>query len=215
MLPDSSVEMHAVGAAQAVACAGLLRPVQALTEGFVLEDPAAPGWVSEMAATEAGGDSSIAFAAQQGHAEQIQHRQGFRVGDVGIMIGYQDGSELTEVPDLYYLPHAPAWFLGMANLHGNMLPVFDLAAYLGIAPNAGVRKRMLLVLAHGADAAGVVIDDMPQRLQWTAQQQTYIDTAPDLLAPHVLCACLIEGRLWFDLQAASLLDALEQGMLSG
>ena len=48
------------------------------------------------------------------------------------MIRFEDGSELTELPDLYRLPNAPGWVRGMANLHGVLIPVFDLAGYLGL-----------------------------------------------------------------------------------
>ncbi|MDO5652925.1 MAG: chemotaxis protein CheW [Brachymonas sp.] len=168
------------------------------------------------------GDAGIANLFTETIGEQ---RQGFVVGGVGLMIGYEEGSELTELPSLYYLPNAPAWCMGLANLHGNMVPVFDLAAYLGLgdllpADDAGASsrnmtaRRMLLVLAHGPDAAGVVIDGLPERLYVSGQQQMQPDVAPDLLLPHVRSAVLIDGRLWFDLHTASLLDALEYGMQS-
>ena len=142
-------------------------------------------------------------------------RQGFRIGSVGLMIGHEDGSELTEMPTLYDLPHAPAWFMGMANLHGNMVPVFDLASYLGIEKQPvqrEVARRMLLVLGHGAEAAGVMIDGLPLRLNWFARQQTDSDTAPSILLPHVKAACFIDGQLWFDMDCGSLLESLENAM---
>lgn len=146
-------------------------------------------------------------------------RQGFLLGDVGVMVAYEDGSELTDVPHLYYLPNAPTWFLGMANLHGNMIPVFDLAAYLGVsqgneAAELGEKenidsKRMLLVLAHGADAAGVVVHGIPQRLYVMQEQGMTPDVAPNLLLPHVSNAYLIDDKVWFDLEVDSLLATLE------
>lgn len=148
-------------------------------------------------------------------------RQGFMLGDVGVMVSYEDGSELTDVPQLYYLPNSPAWFLGMANLHGNMVPVFDLAAYLGVEQNETEtpnkkqnidNKRMLLVLAHGADAAGVVVHGIPQRLYVMQEQAMAPDVAPNLLLPHVSNAYFIDNQVWFDLEVDSLLAALEGAM---
>jgi twitching motility protein PilI len=166
-----------------------LSPTEALTRGFVL------------------GAASQPIASAQGHAAH-EARQGFRIGELALMVRYADGSELTEMPPLYRLPNAPAWLAGMANLHGALVPVFDLAQWAGLPP-AAQSRRMLLVLAHGADAAGIVIDGLPQRLRWTPDQKADAATAPARLAPYVRGAALIAGVLWFDLDRAALLEAIE------
>lgn len=153
-------------------------------------------------------------------ADDAHSRQGVRIGDVGVMLTYEDSSELTDMPELYYLPNAPVWVKGLANLHGNLVPVFDIAQYLGVQSSdqsagrvAGARKPMLLVLGHGADAAGVVIEGIPQRLVPTPLQQTDVDTAPALLMPHIQGAYFINDHLWFDLDCSSLLNMLEEAMM--
>lgn len=155
-------------------------------------------------------------------ADDTQSRQGVRIGDVGVMLTYEDSSELTDLPELYYLPNAPVWVKGLANLHGNLVPVFDVAQYLGVQCGdqaaglghaVGANKPMLLVLGHGADAAGIVIEGIPQRLVPMPQQQTDTDTAPALLMPHIQGAYFINEQLWFDLNCSSLLDMLEQAMM--
>lgn len=172
--------------------------------------------------------SAMAGAAQPGVAALVSgaaanathSRQGVRIGDVGVMLTYEDSSELTDLPDLYYLPNAPVWVKGLANLHGNLVPVFDVAQYLGVQSSdqatgrmAGGNKPMLLVLGHGADAAGVIIEGIPQRLVPMPQQRTDTDTAPPLLMPHIQAAYFINDHLWFDLDCNSLLDMLEQVMM--
>ena len=205
----------------------LVLPVQALTQAFVLPvdvGRAVPASGVPLVTPEASSASVAALQASlsgqlasafQTPALTGNQRQGFRIGSVGLMIGHEDGSELTEMPTLYDLPHAPTWFIGMANLHGNMVPVFDLASYLGIEKQPvqrEVARRMLLVLGHGAEAAGVMIDGLPQRLNWSARQQTDSDTAPSILLPHVKAACFIDGQLWFDMDCGSLLESLENAM---
>ena len=144
-------------------------------------------------------------------ASDAQVRQGFRIGDIGLMIRYEHGSELTEMPQVFRMPNAPEWFVGVSNLHGALTPVFDLAGYAG-ATGTPDAQRMLLVLMHGTDAAGIVIDGLPQRLRFAAADTTDARTAPPSLAPHVRAAALIEGQWWFDLDPSSLLDALEQAL---
>jgi len=175
----------------------MLSPTLALTRGF----------------TQAAG---IAPAASDARSNQrmLEARQGFRIGELSLMVRYEDGSELTEMPALYRLPNTPAWYMGVANLHGLIVPVFDLAAFSGVRNPPGTRdaRRMLLVLSHGADAAGIVIDGLPRRLRWSEEQQADAATAPARLASHVRGAALIEGTLWFDLDRASLLDAFETAL---
>ena len=143
--------------------------------------------------------------------QALKQRQGFRIGGLNLMVRYEDGSELTEMPRLYRLPNAAPWFVGIANLHGMLVPVFDLGAWAGVARDPHERP-MLLVLSHGADAAGVVIDGLPQRLRYSPDQEADAATAPARLAPHVRGAALIEGALWFDIDRAALLDAFENSL---
>lgn len=135
-------------------------------------------------------------------------RQGFRIGELALMIRYEDGSELADLPALYPLPNAPAWLLGMSNLHGTLVPVFDLAIYLDMEP-APSAQPMLLVLGHGEQAAGIVINGLPQRLRLLPQ-----DRIPQPPVPEPLRGCVNDAywaleRPWLDLQVASLLADLE------
>jgi len=176
-----------------------LTPTAALTRGFVHHP--APG----------GGGAPIELPVQRVAAgPDTESRQGIRVGPWRLMLRYADGSELTEMPSVYRLPHAPPWLSGVANLHGMLVPVFDVATWLGMP--AAPAKPMLLVLSHGADAAGVVIDGLPQRLRWAADQRIGTESAPPALAAVLRGAALIGDALWFDLDCDALLDALEHGL---
>ena len=128
------------------------------------------------------------------------------------MIRYEDGSELTEMPDIFRLPNAPDWFLGMTNLHGMLIPVLDLASWFGVERGASA-KAMLLVLGHGADAAGVVIDGLPVRLKYDAEETAVgSDCAPPSLLPFVAASQLIDSFAWLDLDVQLLLGALERAV---
>jgi twitching motility protein PilI len=180
----------------------LMTPLAALLRGFEFEpEPLVP-------AVQAQGRIRTA-PARQIATDAI--RQGFRIGPLNLMVGYADGSELTEMPTAYRLPHAPDWLLGMANLHGMLVPVFDLARHFGLN-SAAPAKPMLLVLAHGRDAAGIVIDGLPERLRWRAEQETDSAIVPEALIDVVDRAVLIDDKLWFDLDCNTLLDRLETAL---
>ncbi|MCX7257228.1 MAG: chemotaxis protein CheW [Polaromonas sp.] len=173
----------------------LLAPTAALLRGFDFSpEEAAPG-------------SAQAHAASL-RETSAQSRQGFRIGALNLMIGYTDASELAELAPLHRLPRAPHWFLGMSNLHGVLVPVFDLARWLGVERSASA-KPMLLVLAHGLDAAGIVIDGLLERLRWSREQLADAALVPDGLAEIAPRAVLLGEQLWFDLEVSALLSQLE------
>lgn len=184
----------------------LLAPTEALLRGF---DFASEGEVeNEIDAAPA---ASVTVTVARGTVDGVQARQGFCIGSLRLMIPYAEGSELTDLPPVYRLPNVPRWFIGMANLHGMLVPVFDLARQFGIE-HEQPKKPMLLVLAHGADAAGVVIDSLPQRLKFSDEHLADDATVPDAIAPVVLRAALIDDQLWFDLDSRALLALLEESL---
>lgn len=180
--------------------AELLAPTAALTRGFEFE----PARAADAAAPHA-----AALPAARRAGEALQLRQGFRVGSLRLMVHYADGSELTDLLNAHRLPHAPRWLLGMANLHGLLVPVVDLARWFGVEREAG--RPMLLVLGHGADAAGFVIDGLPERLKFDPQRSPAdASCVPESLRPFVAAAHLVDSQLWLDLDVTALLSALEQ-----
>jgi twitching motility protein PilI len=175
--------------------ARLLAPTEALLRGFVLEEAAAEVALAPSSAADATGTVLL--------------REGFRIGGLRLMIPYEDGNELTEMPQVYVLPRAPAWFLGMANLHGALVPVFDPAVLFGVARDENA-KPMFLVLGHGDDKAGLVIDGLPQRLRLAGADRIADAAVPPLLAGCVKDVYWSDGRDWMDLQVDDLLQAVTE-----
>lgn len=196
-----------------------LAPSEALLRAFEFDDvvvgAVAETTVTADAATEAtlvGKTAVRANLSAPAAARQrlgAQRRQGFRVGNLGLMVPYAEGSELTEIPPVHRLPHAPAWFAGMCNLHGALVPVFDLARRFGIKRNTQI-KPMMLVLGHGADAAGVVVEGLPQRLIFDDEALVDSATVPSNLTGLVTHAALIGEQIWLDFSPAPLFRQLEQ-----
>lgn len=194
----------------------LSRPRETLPEGLALWPTEALLARFELPAPAPEVAPAAAFGTPGGTAElaagTTEARQGIRVGSLNLMLRYIDGSELTELPPVHRLPHAPAWFRGMSNLHGTLIPVLDLATWLGAEGERGARP-MLLVLGHGADAAGVLIDGLPVRLRYDAgRTAVQEDCAPRGLLRFVSATHLIDDAVWFDLDVAALLAAIEAAL---
>jgi twitching motility protein PilI len=169
----------------------LLPPTQALSQGFVFDLPDAPHGAPQVATVRTAAAGTLL-------------RQGFRIGDLRLMIRYEDGSELTDLPPVYLLPRAPAWFRGMANLHGALVPVFDPAPLFGVAHDDAA-KPMLLVLGHGEARAGVIVDGLPVRLRFTEADRSEGAAVPPALSACVAGAWWSDGQDWLDLQVDALL----------
>lgn len=142
-------------------------------------------------------------------------RQAFALDGMRLLIRYDEGSELTEPLPVALLPGVPPWFLGVCNLHGLLTPVFDLAAYLELPLKREKRgvKRMLLVLGHGADAAAIYIEGLPRNLYLgKAKIDTHPAPAPAKLQAHIRGVYQHRDQVWWDLDVASLLAAMETAL---
>ena len=172
----------------------MLKPTEALLRGFELE-------------SRADGATTAPTLPAQNAQQGLQLREGFRIGYLGLMIRYEKGSELIDLPQVFALPNAPGWFSGIANLHGTLVPVFDLARYLDVEhlPDA---KPMLLVLSHGIEAAGVVVDGMPVRLRFDAADRAEGAPIPMALDGCVTGTYWAGEQTWMDLHVDALLNRL-------
>lgn len=193
---------EAVNDAVAIPQPAVLLPTDALRKAFQFERANAGD--TALAAAYA---TSAARPGVVAGSNEVQQREGFFIGHLGLMIRYEDGSALSDMPATYQLPNAPEWFVGVANLHGLLIPVFDLTSYLGIDHQQGV-KPMLLVLGHGNDAAGVVIDGMPVRLRFKLTDRAEGAPVPSALEGCASQTYWASERTWMDLKASALLSKL-------
>src|SRR6188768_1982714 len=134
-------------------------------------------------------------------------RQAFRIGHMRLLAPFATASELTEMPNVYPLPRMPANLLGLVNLHGRIVPLFDLAALFD-TQHLPREKRMLLVIGHGDSAAAIVIDGLPRRMVFQPENEI-ITPALSAAAMTAVVATYVQGPdAWFEFNYAQLLDQL-------
>lgn len=72
--------------------------------------------------------------------------------------------EILEPSEVTRVPMSPAWFLGLANLRGQILPVIDLIGRLGIERSAPAQRPVLVVvdvaLRQGTFQRGLIVDSL-------------------------------------------------------
>jgi twitching motility protein PilI len=59
------------------------------------------------------------------------HQLGVEIGGVRYLLDLLEAGEIVPVPALAAVPLTQPWYLGLANVRGNLVGVVDLARYLG------------------------------------------------------------------------------------
>lgn len=120
-------------------------------------------------------------ARTSGSADEMNKpgRYGYRVAGCGFLVGPQVDSEVVMAPAIFPVPKAPEWVLGLANIHGSIVPVFDLWKFVCTQrPERGACT--VLVLNQNGTAAGLVIDNLPKPVPLDSHPVRTLPSAPAL-----------------------------------
>lgn len=109
-----------------------------------------------------------------------------RVGHESYAVPVENVREVTDYGDVAAVPGSGPAVLGVRNLRGQVLPVFDLAQVFGI-PAAGSTPRLVIAEANGA-VAGLAVTEV-----------TDVSSLPDEVEPTevelLVGAVLTDGEL--------------------
>ncbi len=107
---------------------------------------------------------------------------GVNVANVREIRGWQPVTEL---------PHGSEFMLGVINLRGVVVPVFDLQAMLGFRPGDAARG-VVIVIEHAGHSAGFLADGVSDIINVTPEQ---LNSAPPCTgcAEELLHAMIIQG----------------------
>lgn len=126
------------------------------------------------------------------------HRRGFHAGGVRLLVNLDATSEVTEMPSMFRLPGAPAGVIGLANRHGRVVPVLDLAVLYG-AQREHTAKVWLIVCGRGEEAVGLVVDSLPERKKFANEDAVSISDISHPIAPYAMAAYREGNDVWIDL----------------
>ncbi len=143
--------------------------------------------------------------------ERKRVRYGFRLGTLGLLIGSSVISEIVEKASIYPLPQTPAWFLGLINVRGNLVPVFDLKIRLELDYPTG-SKQWILILDRGEKAVGMLIDELPKTPD-VERRLSRLPPLPVLLRPCVSQAYIDNGIIWLEFDHRSFFKSLAGQMM--
>lgn len=95
-------------------------------------------------------------------AQVEQSRLGVACAGENWLIRLADAGEVIALPQLASVPMTKPWYLGIANIRGNLYGVIDFAGFLGrpveaVAPAAGQARLVLFGPRVGELRAGLVV----------------------------------------------------------
>ena len=76
------------------------------------------------------------------------------------------------------LPHAPEEVLGVMNLRGAVIPVFDLSSCFGLGPTAADPRNVIMIAMNGARMIGLLVQAVSEIV---SIQHSSIQDAPAML----------------------------------
>lgn len=99
-------------------------------------------------------------ATKLGSAESTS-RLGVTSGDKRFLINLTEVKEVLPVPPYQQVPLTKSWFLGVANIRGNLYSISDLAQFIGMPPtHKSVNNRIVLLSSETTVQVALVVENL-------------------------------------------------------
>jgi purine-binding chemotaxis protein CheW len=97
--------------------------------------------------------------------EVIKHEYvSFLIGEQSFCLEISKICEIRRWGPATPLPHAPAYVLGVINLRGSVIPIFDLSARLGFGAADPTERSVIMIVAEADHTIGLVVDSVSEIL---------------------------------------------------
>lgn len=142
--------------------------------------------------------------------EASTSRLGVTVGGKNLLISLSDVREVLPMPQVQPVPLTQPWFLGVANVRGNLYNVSDLAFFIGLPLSQKTgSNRIVLLNSEATTQAALMIESLVGlRATEAMQAKTATDTAVN--EDHAFLSRQsymdVDGNEWFELNIASLVQ---------
>jgi twitching motility protein PilI len=152
-------------------------------------------------------DEAVLIAAEE--ETMIAHRRlGFKVGNLGLLIMQNATSELTDMLAICPVPFTAQWLLGIINLRGNVIPVFDLYMLLQLEKPKS-KKTRLLILGRGEQAGALLIYELPLQLTFTdLDKLDHLPPLPNAIKAFATSGYEKNGEIWFNFEHQGFFESL-------
>jgi purine-binding chemotaxis protein CheW len=130
------------------------------------------------------------------------------LGEEHLAINLGQVREVFKLGSVTPVPGMPPSLVGVANLHGTVVPLFDLRPSPGISNSSA--PRYTVVVRYGARHFGILIDEVPE--VWTVQPDDVLNVSSSETMqnrPYISGFVKIEGRMSGLVEVSRLLDMVE------
>ncbi len=145
-------------------------------------------------------DLSLVNLLDKATVNQQDLRYGFQIGNLNLIYDIHLSCELLKNIPVYSIPNTPKWMLGLINLRGNLIPVFDLEDYFGFE-GLDNQYQLWLVLGKGSKAVAFRVKDYPELLS-DLTKETIIPKLIPKIENHIIAVYKGE-KLWLELDKES------------
>ena len=143
---------------------------------------------------------------QESEVDGPKIRYGYRTGGMRFMVPEGMVSELLHNSKIYHLPNANRWLVGLTNMHGNVMPIVDIASYAGVNISH-LNKSNVLAIGEGELSIGVLIDGLPEAIKEN-EIINDISAVPEKLDAYIESGVYAEGYYWYELRIFDLFKGL-------
>ena len=110
------------------------------------------------------------------HTDDVVQLVGFIIGEEEYAVPILSIQEIIKPIGWTRVPQTPDYVLGVFNLRGSVIPLIDLRRKFGLPPKKQDEETRFIVMKHGDEVAGFVIDRLTMALRIP---QKDISPAPD------------------------------------
>jgi purine-binding chemotaxis protein CheW len=140
------------------------------------------GWVnpSQDYGTVTSSETPLADSTSPDLEQLKDHRQFlvFSLGTAEFAVPVENTTEIGMVPELTRLPHVPGWLLGIINLRGDIVSVFDMKNFLGMGPfDFGRHDRIILLRSCRKDICTAMIVNRIVGMHYVAEKDLIMNEA--------------------------------------
>ncbi len=123
--------------------------------------------------------------------ESVWSGIGFRIGKHRFVAPMEHVREIMKYPPVSQVPGSKEWVRGIANIRGNLLPIFDLQGFLSSVITPVRRETRILAIARDKLNAGLIVDEIygmkyfdqqrfDPRMQYDVQWHKYMQGGYDV-----------------------------------
>jgi len=99
------------------------------------------------------------------HLDDVVQLVGFIIGDEEYAVPILSIQEIIKPFTWTRVPQVPPYVLGVFNLRGAVIPLIDLRLKFGLPPKKQSDDTRFIVMRHGDDVAGFVIDRLTMAIR--------------------------------------------------